>query len=68
MSKETIEYLWRKPTLEEVQHVAKAIAEVDGYRWKFLKDVENNPSTADDYRRILRMARAAIRAVRKNGI
>lgn len=55
----------RKPTKQELS-VAKAVCDAHGeFDWKYLKDVEGNPSTAYAYYDYLKMARAAIKEIAK---
>lgn len=46
--------------------VAAAICRAQGqFRWRYLRDVEGNPSTAYVYYEYLRMGRAAVREMEK---
>lgn len=46
--------------------VAAAICQAQGeFRWRYLKDVKGNPSTAYAFYEYLRMGRAAVRTVEK---
>jgi hypothetical protein len=46
--------------------VAKAICRAQGdFNWKYLKDVDGNPSTAYAYYEYLKMGRAALKELQK---
>jgi len=44
--------------------VGEAICRAEGeFEWKYLQDVDGNPSTAYAYKRYIKMAKAAIKAI-----
>jgi len=56
--------LVKNPDIRLITKVAKAICGAEGtYDWKYLKDLDGNPSTAWKYLEYIKMAEAAINAL-----